>query len=362
MGKSTAKAERNDGYANEIDLRLRNLQDGQTLGIPVGPDASLVIAEIIGTAIDFELQEHGLKGFRFMDDFEFVFPTRGEAEVGLARLECELAKFELAINPRKTSIEELPTDLERPWLSGVRRMAGDAEQQLSALWLIEYFNTIFDLKRQFPYDPVLAFGIACLRSAEIERVTNNTTWELFQSLLAQSALAEHGAMEALLFFLNKAEDRRDLNPIRDLICLILARDTSLTHGSEIVWALWTAIWLNIKLPASLVSGLDGDGDSTIAVLALHAQEKGLIEGTAEFHSWRTRMTRAALYHGDWLLAYEADIRRWLPSVDTPSHVSADKNFEPLKRAGVSFFNPDIENPTRSALVSGLISGSDPSDL
>src|SRR6266487_4450602 len=55
-GKSVAKTIRKGGLANDLDMAFRNLQDGQTLGIPVGPDASLVIAEIVACSVDRELQ------------------------------------------------------------------------------------------------------------------------------------------------------------------------------------------------------------------------------------------------------------------------------------------------------------------
>jgi glycosyltransferase A (GT-A) superfamily protein (DUF2064 family) len=52
--KAVAKSNRGDGYiGNRIDRLVRNGQDGQTMGIPIGPDTSLLIAEILLT-----LQRH----------------------------------------------------------------------------------------------------------------------------------------------------------------------------------------------------------------------------------------------------------------------------------------------------------------
>ncbi|WP_165363617.1 RNA-directed DNA polymerase, partial [Sphingobium cupriresistens] len=54
-GKAASKADRRANSANlfmnRLDLILRAGQDGQTIGIPVGPDASRYIAEVICTAI-----------------------------------------------------------------------------------------------------------------------------------------------------------------------------------------------------------------------------------------------------------------------------------------------------------------------
>ena len=78
--KASAKANRSGGLGNELDRLTRDMQDGQTLGIPTGPDTSLILGEIIACAIDRDLQRKRLAGFRFIDDFELSFTTRAAAE------------------------------------------------------------------------------------------------------------------------------------------------------------------------------------------------------------------------------------------------------------------------------------------
>src|SRR6266540_974897 len=158
QGKAAAKATRRGGFANDLDTELRNLQDGQTLGIPVGPDTSFVVAEIVATAIDRELAQHRFVGFRFMDDYEFGFSTRVAAEAALAVIEDVLAGYELAVNPRKTTIDQLPVELDRPWVDEFRTTGLGFLQSSSAL--IGYFNRAFELKQRFPNDPVLAYAVA----------------------------------------------------------------------------------------------------------------------------------------------------------------------------------------------------------
>ena len=56
--KPVAKQHRNVSstyYGNSIDRWVRNAQDGQTLGVPIGPDTSWVIAEIILAEVDAAL-------------------------------------------------------------------------------------------------------------------------------------------------------------------------------------------------------------------------------------------------------------------------------------------------------------------
>ena len=94
---------------DDIDRAMRNAQDGQTVGIPVGPDSSGVIAEVLLTAIDrrVRFRHSNAAAFRLVDDYEFGVDSLAEAEALIASLQEELSHFELALNPVKTRIIDL---------------------------------------------------------------------------------------------------------------------------------------------------------------------------------------------------------------------------------------------------------------
>ena len=94
--KLIAKQRRRDYtlLGNRLDRALRNMQDGQTMGIAIGPDASLIISEIVLAAIDESFQKSGrVRGLRYVDDYELVFSSTSEAEDGLARLGTDLSRI-----------------------------------------------------------------------------------------------------------------------------------------------------------------------------------------------------------------------------------------------------------------------------
>src|SRR5207244_2175927 len=73
---------------NELDCFLRDMQDGQTLGVPIGPDTSFLIAELILAKVDEIMVGRGAThAFRYIDDYEFAFPDRASAERALADLQ-----------------------------------------------------------------------------------------------------------------------------------------------------------------------------------------------------------------------------------------------------------------------------------
>lgn len=341
-GKAKAKTFRYGGFANNLDLAVRQMQDGQTLGIPTGPDASFILSEIIATAVDQKLQQAGISGMRYIDDYELIFSSRSAAEAGLAKLEQFLWDFELAINLRKTSIEELPVDLDRRW-TGELRQYPFKDETISAEELIDYFGRAFALKEQNPHDPVLAYAVARLRTLIIQE------WTLLQNLISQCALAEHGAMEALVthYYLNNDEEH---GPALDrVIANILEEDSVLALGTEVSWALWTAIWFKRRIASKLAKRLDGNPDPVVAILTLYAKSLELIKKSVSFPIWASWMRASSLSGPQWLLAYEADINNWLPSAEKPNHVDSVPQFSLLKQAGISFFNGNIDKPTRSLI-------------
>lgn len=343
VGKAVAKTNRFGGFANELDKHLRELQDGQTLGIPVGPDASFIVAEIVATAVDHLLWRAGLRGFRFMDDYEFGFSSRSDAEAALPIIEEGLATFELALNGRKTSIDQLPVELDRPWIAEIQSLP--LELLFSRPTIVRFFNRVFELKAAFPHDPVLAYAVSRVRTATHIDVDGPVG-----DLLCQCALAEPGAMEGVVTILQE-KGSGSASALDDVIRAVLEHQTALSHGSEVAWALWAAIWFKRKVSTNLAKRLDGNPDPAIALLTLCARSRGLIKSNVAFPQWTAMLTAESLRGAGWLLTYEADVKNWLRPTRR-GVVHTDPLFASAKRARVSFFNPDVKAPTRTLLRGG----------
>lgn len=122
--KSFAKSNRGMAHiGNRLDLLIRAAQDQQTIGIPIGPDTSLFISEILMQACDRKLLAAvpGLRGHHYLDDYQLGFRTRTEAEEAYHLLSSVLSEYELALNLAKTRIVELPSPLEPTWRQPVTR-------------------------------------------------------------------------------------------------------------------------------------------------------------------------------------------------------------------------------------------------
>lgn len=344
--KAVAKANRGMGLlGNRLDHLVRNGQDGQTVGIPIGPDTSLVIAEILMQRCDTELLTvcPGIRGHRFIDDYELGFRHRTDAEDAFHRLEKILADYELALNLRKTEIVELPYNLEAPWVSPLRSFAFRATPSGQQGDLFRFFDLAFELHGQYPDDAVLQFAVGRLRHLAVAP----SNWELFQRLLLDCAAPEPAALpyvlESIISRAN-AGAAPALAEIEEVVNSLIIDHSGLAHSSEVAWALWACLALGITISPAAAAAVSECEDSVVTLLALHCEAQGLVGAPLDHTVWSSYMNQDNLYEEHWLLAYEANVKGWLPSQGGGDHVSADPNFQFLKAAGVSFYDVAMAVP------------------
>lgn len=338
-GKPVAKADHSKAlYGNVIDTLVRRCQDNQTLGLPIGADTSFILSEFVLAAAERKLLDKvkRLNGFRHVDDYELCFDTRSDAEQALAALQESLTEFELALNPSKTQIIELPIPLEKPWASELRGFRiGSSESDLVA-----FFDRAFVLSKQNPDESVLSYAIARTNGV----VVDTEHWTLFQNLLCQCVLVEPNtvvhAIEQLLRY-ESAEEDYDINSdqIAEVMNKQIHYHAPLGHNSEVAWALWALINFNAKIYESTANVLSTLDDPIAALLSLDAKSRGLVPSLS-VSKWLTYMTESDLYGRQWILSYEANVKGWLKSAKVPDHVDNDSRFSLLKKCDVSFYDPN----------------------
>lgn len=338
--KPVAKAKPNDYslLGNVLDLAIRNGQDKQTIGIPIGPDTSLAIAEVILSSVDAKLSGPITnRGFRYIDDIGCGFRTIAEAEDTLGQLQHFIGDLQLQLNPKKTKITELPSELEASWVPHLRlfafRASSPSAQQTD---LLSYFGRAFELAAIHREEAILRYSVQRLRSVSIFE----KNWALYESLLLQCLSVEPGTAPAVIGELYKYHLRMPLDLVRIAGSLqqLIEDHAPVHHGSEVVWALWGAICLDCKLDAKVVEKALLASDPCVALCVLHAIANGLVLGPIDVSSLEALMHEGELVEDQWLLAYEANLKGWLPNLGGKDFVAASKHFGPMKAAGVSFYD------------------------
>ena len=339
--KTEAKKRRrpDDLFGNMLDMLVRSAQDGQTLGIPVGPDTSLVIAELILSAIDKIMHEDGhRRWFRYMDDFEVGCDGHGAAEMVLATLQRALSEYGLALNPNKTVIVELPEEIDSTGVTSLRcfRFRTSASGQLSDI--TNYFNQAFRTAKEYPQEQILKYSVKRLAGEQILR----ENWEFVQNIYMQCVGVEPGVLPPVLdqavFYRDRHDYTIDVDRWGIVLNSVVKRHAPMGHSSEVAWALWAAIGLGVVLSSDAGNAASDMQDDCVALLLLDAIQKSHIKDMSEPpEGVRGLMTAVELNDSHWLLSYEANVKGWGDHREA-DWVAEDEAFAFLKSKGVTFYD------------------------
>lgn len=337
-------------FGNALDLYSRNAQDRQTVGIPVGPDTSLVLAELIMSRLDRHLISlgYGHSIVRYVDDIEISFSTRTEAEEALVQIDEYLSSFELTLNPLKTNIIELPDPVEQQWVSRLRKLQIRTNSgQITDL--IDYFSEAFSESKKSKTGSVLAYALSRIDREKV--LLNKQSWPVLEGLIYQAIAVEAGCIRNATILLCKLAISGypiNIDLLSRTISSVVSQAITHSYGSEIAWALWLAICFHIQIDSSVSAKLSKTQDPIIALIALHSKSLGLIPDL-DIEYWRGFMVKDSLTNENWLLAYEANIKGWLSPKTGGDFVGVNAVFKHLKSRHVHFYDETAYLSFRAAL-------------
>jgi hypothetical protein len=351
--KNVAKKNRRDSslLGNVIDGYVRNGQDGQTVGLPAGPDTSFLIGEMILTAVDLQLRQRhpSLIGFRFYDDYELVCRDETAAREVLACVQSCLSEYELSLNQRKAKIVRLPCEIDHTWLTTLRQLKlSDTVKQDE---FIDFVNTVFPLARDYPNDPVLRYALVRLVSGH----KIGDVWDAYQNFLLQIYRSEPGLSHLVAGELLRHEWQdhpTDKQFLERAISDHISQYAATYATNEVVWALWLAIVFDVRLDASIADTVSSITDNLVAILALDARNRGLFRSSLDTSLWESKLTEDHIYSSDWLLSYEIAARDWLPIQDGSDYINKHPCFGALCRSGIRFYD-EASYESKDSLIKRL---------
>ncbi|WP_022943194.1 RNA-directed DNA polymerase [Psychromonas hadalis] len=338
-GKTESKSNRTDTlWGNKLNRLVRNMQDGQTLGIPIGPDTSRVISEIIGVALDKIIEESDPKvnGIRFIDDFFLFADSYSEAETVRHTINRALRQFELTANEAKTRIEEMPAIVENIHLQNIQNFKirkGILEQKADVIHL---YNLAIDIYKKNPYDNAFAYFIAKIEPIKIHR----ENWNLVESICLQIASAEtKNLIEISKIFVSYKSYGYPIGTekIKEGLVKIAQHGIDNNFGFEVCWAFWLITELEIVI-ATDFNNLPNLKDPMAIISIFMAKERGSFNCNLDLRNWNGLLHPTSLYDDSWLLAYEGESRGWLKNQNGIDLIDQDDYFKKLKNLNVSFLN------------------------
>jgi Reverse transcriptase (RNA-dependent DNA polymerase) len=346
-GKAIAKKNRRETqiyFGNLLDLCVRQCQDEQTIGLPIGPDTSHIIAEAIATTVDLELKKR-LKylpaGFRYVDDYFLFFETAAQAETALAALIRSLKDFELQINFEKTdtcSVREISDDF---WTHQLRAFQISSNVRKQRSDINHFFELAKELARKNADESVMTYALK--RASSV--VVRKENWDCFEAQLCHVALANTNVLQSfarvlstysgLGFPLDKIRLHRFVNAL-------IQDHAPLGHHSEVAWALWICKDVKLKLNESSIDLVTEMHSSVCALLLLDLHAAGQLAKAPKTSYWKQAESTEALRGDLWLLSYEAGLRGWAGFGD--GHIRKDPHFEALRAHQVHFYDQSASLP------------------
>lgn len=353
-GKSFAKRNRGtQHFGNLIDLLCRNGQGGQTIGLPVGPDCSRLIAEVVASAIDAELRAKlGIgprDASRYIDDYTISSGADHSGKNLIAALRQAAAQYELELNNDKSAVIPTSSRQGSGWKQEVRSYVprgarDDAEFQ-------HFFYRVGRICEAHPDTNVEKYAFQNARAAFVSA----TNWPKVQSHLI-ATYRRNASLVAFLVeitLLRQAEHQDvELPKLTEFLehrLPVLAREN---RTGEIIWFLFLAVRLRIPLSRASVEPLSEIENSMVALLTALCVKRGLVSGTIDFTKWNDALSVDGLRSGMWLYAYES-VGLGINPNQSQSFIENDPYFALLRAKNIRFFSTNTGFTSISATLRSL---------
>lgn len=342
--KAKRKAVRNDKslLGNRLDELCRYTQQNQTIGIPIGPDTSHVISELIGVAIDEILRAKLGKwpsGYRHVDDFTLFFDTETEASKALAVLFEALSTYELKPNIQKTRIMRVSQSSMESWVHNFDTFEFSQNRISQRRDLHRFFDLAFALAERYDDENVMQYA---LRRVETEIVKAHN-WDVFSAYLMRCMDAFPNTIpecvtivETYHRYIRKPDF--DKKPWQKFVSAQVIYHAPFEKHSEVAWLLWLALRLELSVNRDAVKALEQMKSSVCLCICLALESKKLLKKPLAKGKLPDITDRSSLYGPYWLLVYESAVQNWLSTSKTI--VQNDRYFRELLALDVKFFDAD----------------------
>jgi hypothetical protein len=333
---------------NNLDIKVRLLQDNQSVGIPIGPYCSQIISELINCRIDKGLNDSVkyLIGHRFIDDRKLYFDDYNDAETCYNALLSQLSYYELEPNTSKTKIKKLPIPINPNWIIEIQNFNFRIPQSepsvsfekrkktIQETDLINFFSIVFNFALEHPNEYIFKYSIKVVRNIEI--VDGNI--DLFESLIYKSLLTESSIIPDIVDLLIQYKSKINISKLKVVLHQFLELHSNKGHDYELVWALYIARLFKLKIKSSLLDWIDKYSNSFLKYLIYDLYSNSLIDGAFSITKLYKGISTLDLLDEDWLFAYYAYYHDF-PDCDFSSINEPDYQlFKKLKIAKIEFYD------------------------
>lgn len=345
IGKDKCKAQLKtvafkNSFANQLDRAVGSGQNGQTSGLPIGPDTSRIISEMIITEVEetakLQISDWTDRVVRYVDDMLIgISDTESPSDV-LSGLSTALYEYELELNAAKTQTLGLGSIHKPEWSHYISTFVLSASERKQRGDLDSFFEQALFLQDENPRDSVMLF--ATKRAATFSVSDQNTAhlirWMLYAARRSPNCLefvAEHLAAAS-------KNPGRPSAEIKQYILQQIPIKAVALHTDELAWLLFWAIEIGLSIPAGVLSKAVSLRSSVVALLTLDLLRRGQVQGNLDVSFWQSFCSVDGLESEMWLVSYEGTKKGWWPKKAKPGYISGHQYFGDLWKAGVEFYD------------------------
>ena len=311
IGKDEAKQLHRTGnlsehWSDKLDTFSRNSNQGQTVGLPIGPDTSRIISELILSRIDSEIPSndnklHFSQIYHNIDDYQIGTYGLNDAENAQSCFVRAISRYGLRLNDFKTTIDHGLTSSPANFQRHFDILAEQRGQQF-----VEHFFEIlyFEIPKH-PDSNVL--GYALKRFAP--KLARNREKELVCEYLQRLLLAVPHLARWLLPLLLGFYKAKGVNTgIQRLIVWGVEISTRRNDVGTLLWFLYAALFLRIQLRTKSVELCLGMSSELVDIMLFHGFSKALF--SRRIATLRKRYRNGNFQTSAWLPLYEVERRAW----------------------------------------------------
>jgi hypothetical protein len=178
-----------------LDKAVGAGQQGQTIGIPIGPDTSRILSELIAVEIETIARQHipdlDDRAVRYVDDILLGLKETETPPAVLSGLSIALYDFELELNAEKTVTHGMGCPHSPEWINYIRTFELSTRPSRQRGDLDSFFEQAFYLADANPRDNVLLFAVKRAASFDIHmsNLAHLVNWFLYAARRSPSCLS-----------------------------------------------------------------------------------------------------------------------------------------------------------------------------
>ncbi|MDH4986813.1 RNA-directed DNA polymerase [Aminobacter anthyllidis] len=322
---------------NELSLLIRNAQGGQTIGLPVGPDTSRVIAEVVASSIDAEIYKNlrlqKNNASRFVDDYNIGSNSISDGQRIISEIRRAINQFDLDIGKEKTTIQRTNHLTYVGWKEFLIDRLPDNNNHES---LMSFLYTCHDMAKQHDNLNVDKYSMQISRRL----FAQGANWRFIQEHLIASYRQNPtliDIMVEILILRHSISGDLERDQLADFVSSRLPYLAEQQRSGEAIWLLFLCLRLNLKINATALEGHYRSSNPLLSILILQASKNGLVTGRVDQSYWDSFASVDGLRSEMWLYSYEACRRGWVKRTKA-DYVKKDKFYRLLSEAGISFVN------------------------